>query len=240
MTITETTQVAEVASKFPATIRVFQRNGVDFCCGGKRPLSEVCEESGIAFDGLKGELQAAIDGPAPAVPSLVDMPLEQLTRWIVERYHVWLKDEMPRMSQMMDKVLRVHGERHPELAAVARTYAAIQADIVPHLMKEEQILFPYIERLASRDVGSSCFGTVENPIRMMEYEHEVVGGLLAELRRLTSGYTAPEDACNTFRGLYHAFSELEKDTHEHIHVENNILHPRALELERTVGASVVA
>lgn len=241
MEITETTQVADVASRFPATIRVFQRHGVDFCCGGRRGFGEVCREGGLDLAALSAELGAAIARSRPETEPLTDMPLDVLTRFIVKRYHGWLRDELPRINQMMEKVLQVHGERHPELPAVARTLSDIREDILPHMAKEEQVLYPFLQHIAGADAAGECvttipFGTVRNPIRMMEMEHESVGALLARLRELTGGFTPPADACNTFRGLYHAFAELERDTHEHIHVANNILHPRAIDMEKRVTA----
>jgi regulator of cell morphogenesis and NO signaling len=238
MEITQATQVADVASRFPATIRVFQKHGVDFCCGGRRPLAEVCGQEGPAFDTLRSDLQQAIAGAPRAALSLQEVALGELTDLIVSRFHTWIREELARVGPMMDKVLRVHGERHPEVPEIATTFAALQEDLHPHMMKEEQVLFPFVKRMASHPAGQPLFvpfGTVQNPIRMMEMEHEAVGGLLQRLRELTHGYTPPEDACNTFRGLYHAFAEIERDTHEHIHVENNILHPRVVALEKQIG-----
>jgi regulator of cell morphogenesis and NO signaling len=241
MDIRSTTQVAEVAAAHPATIRVFQRHGVDFCCGGKRPLGEVCGEQGLAFEALKGDLEQAIAGAPPDERSWRDAPLAELVQHIVDRYHVWLRAELPRLGAMMDKVLGVHGARHAELAAVAHTFRALVDDLGPHMMKEERVLFPFIVRLEAgaahgQAPEEGCFGTVENPIRVMEADHEAVRELLLRLRGHTSGFTPPEDACNTYRGLYHGFGELERELHEHIHIENNVLHPRALELEQRVLA----
>lgn len=232
---TETT-VAELASAHPGTIRVFQKHGIDFCCGGRRTLEAACREHGIALADLTGDLTGALVGPAPGDFPWTTAPLDEVVERIVTRYHQWLYDELPRLATMMDKVVRVHGERHPELAQVARTYFAIEQDLGPHMMKEERVLFPYIAQLQETAatggaLAGSPFGTVEDPIRMMEIEHEAVGGLLAKLREQTSDYTVPVDACNTFRGLYHGLEELERELHEHIHVENNVLHPRAIALE---------
>ncbi len=235
MEITETTQVADLATRFPATIKVFQKRGIDFCCGGKRTLAEVGRGGGVDIALLRTDLEAAITTAPEDTAQLTEMPLGELTRYIVGRYHDLLREEFPRMGQMMAKVLGVHGERHLELARVAQTLRELEDDMLPHMLKEEHALFPFISRMAVAETGDAPLrapvGSVQNPIRMMEMEHEAVGVLLLELRRLTSGFTPPEGACNTFRGLYHAFAELERDTHEHIHVENNILHPRALALE---------
>ncbi len=237
MSIELQTTVADIATQFPATIRVFQRHGIDFCCGGKRPLAEACEAGGVSFDVLKQDLESAVAGPAGEQPAAwPEGDLRPLVAHILERYHRPLDEELPRLSQMMQKVLSVHGARHPELEAIAQTLIAICEDLMPHMMKEERVLFPYIERMeALAEAGNSLmhspFGSIESPIRMMEMEHESVGRLLADLRRDTRGYVPPEDACNTFRGLWHGFAELERETHEHIHIENNILFPRAHALE---------
>jgi regulator of cell morphogenesis and NO signaling len=236
MQITETACVGDVAAAHPATIKVFQRNNLDFCCGGKRPLGEVCREASLDFEGFRAELEATIAGAPAEGRDFRSMQLDELVEFIVSRYHVSLREELPRLAQMMEKVLGVHGGRHSELQGVSRTLAAIQEDLDPHMIKEEQVLFPYIRSLALAstagcEMPDSPFRTVRNPIRIMELEHEAVGGLLVQLRQLTSGYVAPQDACNTFRGLYHGFAELERELHEHIHLENNVLHPRAAALE---------
>jgi regulator of cell morphogenesis and NO signaling len=241
MEITQTTQVGELASRFPGTIKVFQQRGIDFCCGGRRPLSDVCAADGRGFEELRADLERAIVGAVPDQRPLGDLPLGELTTYIVDRYHGWIRQELDRVRPMMDKVLRVHGDRHPELAELARVFAELEADLAPHMMKEERVLFPFLAAMGATPPGAAIvvpFGTVQNPIRMMEMEHEAVGGLLARLRALTNGFEPPADACNTFRGLYHAFTEIERDTHEHIHVENNILHPRAIALEARLLSSI--
>ncbi len=241
MDIQPETQIAQVASAHPATIRVFQRHGVDFCCGGKRPLSEVCGEKGIAFENLRHELSAAIAGSPASERSWRDAPLAELVAFIVDRYHQWLKDELPRLAQMMKKVLAVHGERHPDLQGVGQTFEAILGEIAPHMMKEERVLFPYITQMdglaqKGEALAGSPFGSVRNPIGSMEQDHEVLGQLLLELRQQTGDFTSPEDACNTYRGLFHGLTEMEGELHEHIHLENNVLHPRSIALEEKLAA----
>jgi regulator of cell morphogenesis and NO signaling len=204
MDIRPETQIAEVASAHPATIRVFQHHGVDFCCGGKRPLSEVCGEKGLAFESLAQELSTAIVGQPASRRSWQDAPLGELVSFIVDRYHQWLKDELPRLTQMMNKVLAVHGQRHPELQAIGRTFEAILGEIGPHMAKEERVLFPYLTQMAGlaergEDFAGSPFGSVRNPIGSMEFDHEALGDLLRELRKQTADFTPPEDACNTYR-----------------------------------------
>lgn len=245
MEITRETLIADLAVARPGTIRVFQKHGLDFCCGGQRPLGEACAEKGLAFDVLRADLAAA---EAPAADDGFDWsraPLDVVVSRIVDRYHVWLRAEMPRLQQMADKVRQVHGSRHPEVVDVASLLVDLANDLRPHMMKEEQMLFPYVARLAQADregtpMAPSPFGTVDNPIHVMEAEHEAVGDLLKALRRFTKDFASPADACNTFRGLYLGLEELERELHEHIHVENNVLHPRARQLERALAGRAFA
>ncbi len=231
--------VADIATRQPSTIRVFERRGIDFCCGGRRSLEEACREQGLSVDALAGELETAIAGTSRAERSWAEASLAQITEHIVRRYHDSLREELPRLSRMMDKVLSVHGERHPELLLVGEAFEALRGELGPHMMKEEQVLFPYVLRLEAMAASGaslldSPFGTVDNPIRAMEADHELVGRTLTLLRKLSGGYDPPADACTTFRGLYHGLAELERDLHEHIHLENNIHFPRTAELERNL------
>jgi regulator of cell morphogenesis and NO signaling len=245
MDITPETHVARVATRHPGTIRVFQRHGIDFCCGGKRPLAAACSEHGVEYAALADELAAAAGGPGEDGRDWGEAPLDELADHIVARFHERLREDLPRLALMADKVLAVHGEKHPDvLAPLARTFHALRAELELHMAKEEHVLFPYLRELAAQSAGGgsfagSPFGSVRAPIAMMEEEHDVAAEALAELRRLTGGYRPPAGACTTFRGLFHGLAELEADTHRHIHLENNVLFPRAERLERelTAGAS---
>lgn len=244
MEIRSETTVAELASQRPQTIRVFQRHGIDFCCGGKRPLAEACAEHGLAFEAIRGELLGAIDTASAQTRSWADASMRELTDYIVMHYHARLKEDLPRLQQMASKVARVHGDNHPEVVEVAQVYEALREELEPHMLREERVLFPYMVRLEALEtlgqvLEASPFGTVENPIRVMELEHESAGRALARLRELTQGYLAPEDACNTYRGLYHGLEELERELHEHIHLENNVQYPAAVALERKLQAAAV-
>jgi regulator of cell morphogenesis and NO signaling len=245
MEITTSTAVAEVATHHPASIRVFQRHAIDFCCGGKRALGEVCAEKGLAFEAVCSELAQAMEQAAPPVGDWRNESLTGLCAHIVSRYHFTLRAELPRLRAMVDKVLRVHGENHAELAGLAEAYRTVQEDLGPHMMKEERILFPYIQEMEGADAAGealarSPFGTVQNPVAAMAAEHESVGQALAEMRRLSGGFNPPPDACNTFRGLYHGLVELERELHEHIHLENNVLFPRAVALEQKLQMATAA
>lgn len=244
MEITPDTRVAEIATGNPATIRIFQRYGIDFCCGGKRPLGEVCAEKQMTFGELRTALEDAGSAGAAELPG-ANAPLSDLVRFIVGKYHTDLREELPRLGQMAAKVLDVHGAKHPEvLPELAAAFRELRQELESHMMKEERVLFPYVERLealAGSDQGlpASPFGSIQAPIGMMEHEHDVAASLLGRMREVTGGYTPPVDACNTFRGLYHGLSELERDLHEHIHLENNVVFPRATRLEEELKARVV-
>jgi regulator of cell morphogenesis and NO signaling len=243
MNITPDTRIAEIAAGNPATIRIFQRFGIDFCCGGKRPLREACAEKQMTFGELRAALEAAGAPGSTGIPA-ADAPLAELVRFIVDEYHADLRGELPRLEQMAAKVLEAHGARHPELPALLATFRGLRQELEEHMMKEERALFPYVERLealdaSGQDLPASPFGSIQAPIGMMEHEHESAARALARLRELTGGYVSPADACNTFRGLYHGLAELEMALHEHIHLENNVLFPRAARLEEELVSRVV-
>lgn len=240
MNVTPETRIADIAAQNPATIRVFQRFGIDFCCGGKRPVGEVCAEKQLAFGELRSELESA-DAPSTTDIPGAEAKLADLIRFIVDKYHADLRAELPRLSFMAAKVLDVHGEKYPEvLPALAATFRGLREELEMHMMKEERVLFPYVERLeelaaSGGTLSASPFGSIQAPIGMMEHEHEDAAQALARLRQLTTGYNPPADACNTFRGLYYGLAELEKALHEHIHLENNVLFPRATRLEEELS-----
>lgn len=225
------TFIAKLATRHPGTIRVFQRHGIDFCCKGGRPLSEACAEKGLAFEGLRDELAEAAAGPGDDARDWNEAPLGELIDYIVARYHERLREELPRLDAMAARVLLVHGEKHPEtLPALAATFQGLRAELESHMMKEEHVLFPAVREIEAGG-GAERGAWLSAPIAMMEHEHEDAGQALAELRRLTEGYQPPAGACTTFRGLYHGLAELETDLHHHIHLENNVLFPRAARLE---------
>jgi len=244
MNIQPDTRIADIAAQNPATIRTFQRFGIDFCCGGKRPLSEACAEKHVTFDELRSALESAGEPRATDFPG-PDATLSGLVRFIVDRYHADLRQELPRLGQMVAKVPDAHGAKHPDiLPALAATFRGLQEELEMHMMKEETVLFPYIEKLEAlaadgQTLTASPFGSIQAPIGMMEHEHDDAARALATLRRITGGYYPPVDACNTSRGLYHGLAELEKALHEHIHLENNVLFPRAARLEEELACATV-
>lgn len=236
-TIDPTVRLGELVTERPPTARVLERHHLDYCCHGQITLGEACAAAGLAVDQVLDELAAVAAAPAPQ-PWTTMGPTE-LADLIEATHHRFLREELPRLTELGTKVVGVHGERHPELADVARCLAALRADLEPHLMKEERVLFPIIRQLeADRTAGTtSAFhcGSVQNPIGVMLLEHDAAGHLLERLRRLTGDYRLPDDACASYALWYRGLEELEHDTHQHVHKENHRLFPLAQALEADAG-----
>jgi regulator of cell morphogenesis and NO signaling len=230
MLITPDTTVADIATAAPATIRVFQQHRIDFCCGGKVPLSHACAAKGLSTDRMLGELRTATE-PQTVERNWSDEPLTTLVHHIQERYHAHLREELPRLDAMLAKVVSRHGDHLPEvLLPLQQIFLGLQLELQAHMLKEDRILFPLIEALDADGplpAGDTAAALVA-PITVMESEHAGAGAALARMRQLTEGYAPPEWACPTFRGLYFGLSQLEADMHLHVHLENNILFPRAV------------
>ena len=227
MTITETTTVAEIATALPGSVRVFQRHGIDFCCGGKTPLARACQDHGLSFSEIARTIEASAARTVDATDWRFE-PLHSLADHIVRTYHDPLREELPRLAAMAAKVSRVHGAKAPHLVRLEAVVTELAEDLTAHMRKEEAVLFPAIRSI---EAGGTARVPISAPVAVMENEHDHAGALLAELRTLTDGYTAPEWACGTFRALYNGLAELEAAMHVHVHLENNILFPRALGLE---------
>jgi regulator of cell morphogenesis and NO signaling len=224
MTITETTTVAEIAAFIPSSTRVFERHGIDFCCGGRRPLAAVCEEQGLSFAGLLGEVD---EGQAPRETGRdwTAAPLHELIDHIVATYHQPLRAELPRLTSLAGRVLGAHGDRDRQtLTRIETIVEELSAELQDHMRKEELVLFPAIRMIEQGGVPAV---RLDGPVSVMEAEHDHAGTRLAELRHLTSGYVVPTWACPTTRALIDGLRELEADMHQHVHLENNILFPRA-------------
>ena len=227
--MTTSPTLASIVDARPGTARVLERHQLDYCCGGRRTLEQACAEQGIDLPTVLDELDdAAVGEPG----EWTAMTVAELVDHLEATHHRYLHEELPRLDALVRKVVHAHGDRHPELQRVASTFAALRADLEPHLAKEEQVLFPMIRELAGADAAPTFHcGSISNPIRMMLLEHDRAGDLLAELRDLTDGFTPPSDACRSYRALYVALDELEADTHLHVHKENNVLFPAVLALE---------
>lgn len=230
--------VSEWVLDRPARTRVFERLRIDYCCGGKRRLADVCSEKGLDPQALVRELREVSGGPVTAGHDR-DWAQESATALcdhIQTTHHAWLWQELPRLAGLAERVAQAHVARHPETRQVQSVLAGLRAELESHMLKEERVLFPLIRTLdGGRSPGSACCATIQAPIRQMEIEHDDAGRALAQLHGLTGGYQVPPDACNTYRALLDGLRELELDMHLHVHEENHILFPRALELERAVA-----
>jgi regulator of cell morphogenesis and NO signaling len=235
MTVTTQT-VREIALEQPSSIRVFEHFGIDYCCGGRKPLDEACAAGNVQVDAVIAALEAAAKAPNEAVEDWTGKPLANLIEHIVATHHAYVKRELPRLGELAQKVVKRHGETQAELPVIQAKVTQLDEELTQHLAKEEVVLFPYVARL-ERAVAEgapkpqSCFGTVTHPIAMMTQEHEAAGALLAEIRGLSRSFTTPEGACPTYHAFYDGLREFEQDLHQHIHLENNILFPRAIALE---------
>jgi regulator of cell morphogenesis and NO signaling len=240
MNVTPETTVAEIASRMPRSIPVFQKHGIDFCCGGRRPLSEVCSQQDLGYEAIVDEIAKA-DGETPdAHADWSSEPSSALIDHIVTVYHARLRDELPRLEALAEKVVSVHGANHPDtLPTLLETFRSLRDELESHMEKEEHVLFPYVRDLEAaarglRPLFSIPLGLASGAVSVMEREHEVAGLALKTIRRTTDDFRPPDGACGSFQALYAGLQIFEVDLHRHIHLENNILFPRALETERTL------
>lgn len=208
----------------PAAARVLDALGLDYCCHGDRTLTDACASGGLDAQAVAEQL-TGLDIAGDTTWTALDAPA--LAAHIVETHHRYLHEELPLLDALASKVLTVHREHHPELEEVARLVQEVRAELEPHLLKEERVLFPAITAMMDGQTQFG-FGSVANPIRMLTIEHDRAGDLLAALRSVTEGYTVPDDGCASYRSLYERLDALELDTHLHIHKENHVLFPAAI------------
>ena len=236
--ITTDMTVRDLAIKVPQSTRLFEQLKIDYCCGGNKSLAQACASAGVDVDDVMKTLAEVTRSTVQEdrIFDFQNVSLTELITHIVHTHHFFTKSELDRLQLLADKVLAAHGRNHPELVHLGELLKRLSADLKPHMFNEELILFPYIRAMtAAADQNSALpsapFGTDNNPIRMMMKEHDTAGGILRELRSLTSDYKVPADACISYQTLYQALENLEKDLHQHIHLENNILFPKAIDLE---------
>jgi regulator of cell morphogenesis and NO signaling len=240
-----TRTVRDIALEQPQATRVFEKLKIDYCCGGDKTVGEACASAGVEIASLERMLDESRQSDFEVNVSIdfQKLTLRELINHILDKHHVYTKDEMLRLEPLMAKVISVHGGNHSELNEIGALFQQVCADLKPHMFKEEQILFPYVlemERsvLENSPAPFAPFGTVKNPVRMMMLEHDTVGDLLRELRALSANYVVPADGCISYQTLYQAMETFEQDLHQHIHLENNILFPRAVELETSLALNV--
>ncbi|MBI2343267.1 MAG: iron-sulfur cluster repair di-iron protein [Deltaproteobacteria bacterium] len=225
--------VGKIVAERPDLARVFEAHGVDYCCGGKRSVQEACQARGLDLGQLLEALHvAAAEGGEPHPVDPATLSLSALADHIEQTHHRYLRREFPRLDTLTEKVARVHGEKEPRLREVRRVVLQLTEELMSHMLKEERILFPMIRALDTDGPRPEFHcGTIAHPILQMEVEHDDAGASLAQLQTLTDNFTPPAWACTTYRLLVDALKTLQQDLHQHIHKENNILFPRALQLE---------
>ncbi len=228
--------LSEVVAKNFKAAAVFEKYNLDFCCGGQKPVSEACREKGLNSTELMKEITSD-DNENVKSDNYSDWGADFLIDYIVNNHHAYINRMIPVLSVHTQKIAAVHGKNHPELLKVADSFEKVYKELKQHMMKEEQILFPFVKQLASakkqgKKTEAPYFGTVKNPIRMMEAEHQAAGDEMYEIRNLTNGYEIPEDACSTYSVTMQELKDFEEDLHKHIYLENYILFPKAVELEQ--------
>ncbi|MEJ6980347.1 iron-sulfur cluster repair di-iron protein [Pedobacter sp. P351] len=235
--------IGEIVAKDFRKAQVFKKLGIDFCCGGKKTIEEVCKAKDIDVEKVRAELANVQDfGQGSSLP-FDKWDLDFLTDYIINTHHLYVKENIPFITELANKVASVHGDTHPELIEVAQIFSRVASDFTLHLMKEEKILFPFIKELvfASKNktsISPAAFGSVDNPTQMMEMEHEQAGEDFAAIRAASNDYTLPADACASYTILYKKLMEFEDDLFNHVHLENNILFPKAIQLEKELDLSL--
>jgi len=231
--------VRELAIEIPNATRTFEKLGIDYCCGGSKSLHDACVQAQIPVEHVLDELERAGSFTPAAETTGQDFANGTLS-WLVERiiakHHGYVKQEIPRLQQLLNKVVAVHGTIRPELGQIRKLFQEMAAELTSHMMKEERILFPFIVELEEavsngRAKPRPAFGTVKNPIHMMSLEHDSAGAAIKEISALSSNYEPPKGACFSYKTLFAALKEFETDLHQHVHLENNILFPRAIAME---------
>jgi len=233
------TTIGQLVAERSGRAGVFEKYGIDYCCGGKKTLAEACREQNLEPQTILAELEAADADPTSDSEDWRKRPLAELADHIVLTHHAYLRAALPRLSFLIGKVENVHGKRHPELGRLAVLFADIRAEMETHSQKEEQILFPLCKEIEA-GIHRDGVGPIplHNIVFVMESEHDHVGQVLATIRALTHDYQPPSDACPTYRVMLDGLAELEADLHRHIHKENNILFPRAIAMEAERGATI--
>jgi regulator of cell morphogenesis and NO signaling len=238
-TTTNTATIGEMVANDFRTAAVFNKYGIDFCCKGNRTIDEACEGKKADKDSLVRELDNLLGGNEKSGAFYKDWPLDKLCDHIVSKHHSYVAERMPMINQFLDKLCKVHGPNHPELFEINDLFKEGTGLLAMHMKKEELVLFPYIRKMIEANRGDSKleqphFGKINNPIAMMHQEHEVEGERFSKISQLSNNYTPPEDACNTYKVTYSFLKEFEDDLHLHIHLENNILFPKAIDMERVL------
>ncbi|CAM2976432.1 iron-sulfur cluster repair di-iron protein [Flavobacterium frigoris] len=233
--------IGEYVAKDFRTAALFSKYGIDFCCKGNRTVDEVCEKKAVKPEDLQIEIAAILNTKNDSRIDFNAWPLDLLADYIEKTHHRYVEEKTPTLLQFLDKLCKVHGASHPELFEINELFKGCAGELAQHMKKEELMLFPFIKKMVTASISDEIiaqphFGTVKNPIAMMMAEHEAEGDRFAKIVELTNNYTPPADACNTYKVTFAMLNEFEQDLHKHIHLENNILFPKAVALEKEFAA----
>ena len=239
MNFSSETKVKDIALANPEARQILEDAGVDYCCGGGKSLHDACAHADVSAEEILKRLRENSKLVRPDEKAWTSAPLGDLTRHIREKHHRYVREAIGRIKALLEKVKAKHGENHPEITEVQRLFTEVGQEMIMHMQKEEQILFPYIDALERSTTGNGSleapfFQTVKNPIHAMMKEHDSAGDLVKQIRKASGDYAPPADACTSYKALYQDLREFEADLHQHVHLENNILFPRAVEMEAAV------
>ena len=233
---TQTDFIGDIVAADFRTAAIFKKYGIDFCCKGGRTIQEACSPKSLDKDQIYSDIEnlPKTDGNSIDFNS---WPLDLLADYVEKTHHRYVEEKTPVLQQFLDKLCKVHGGAHPELFEIRDLFFASAQDLAAHMKKEELILFPFVKNMVKAKISNEAiqqhhFGTVENPVNMMKHEHTVEGERLRKIADLTNEYTPPADACNTYKVTFAMLQDFENDLHKHIHLENNILFPKAIQLEK--------
>lgn len=238
----EVKSIGEFVADDFRTAAIFNKYGIDFCCKGHKSIDEVCQAKGLDVNTIIEEIETISNSSNGDGINFKSWPLDLLIDYIEKTHHRYVEDKIPVLLQFLNKLSKVHGDRHPELLQINQLFTESAGDLTQHMKKEELILFPFIKKMVKNSINQEPFvmppfGTVDNPIAMMHHEHDTEGERFRKIQELTNNYTPPQDACNTYKVTFAMLEEFEQDLHKHIHLENNILFPAAQELERKLSAN---
>lgn len=233
-------KIGDIVAKNFHAAAVFSKYGLDFCCGGGKSVQEAATKKSVDLDKLTEELKAVLSEPNETHIDYAAWPADLLASYIEKTHHRYVREKAPVILAYLNKLCQVHGSRHPELLEVNRLFQECAKELIQHLLKEERILFPYIVQMINSEIdhtqlAAAPFGSIENPIHMMEHEHDAEGERFEKIAKLTDNYAVPADGCSTYRVTYEMLKEFEDDLHKHIHLENNILFPKSIALQQALN-----
>ena len=237
MNVLEQITIGEYVAKDFRTAAVFSKYGIDFCCKGNRTIEEACEKKNLDFAQIEKEVSQLLETKSDGAIDFKSWPTDLLIDYIEKTHHRFVEDKSAVLLPFLDKLCKVHGQSHPELFEINGLFQGCASELAQHMKKEENVLFPFIKQMedairTGQAIEQPHFGTVENPIAMMKHEHENEGDRFVKIAELTNNYTPPSDACNTYKVTFAMLQEFEQDLHKHIHLENNILFPKSIEMQK--------